>query len=94
MIITGQSYREILCSLVRRTLTEAIELDDPAPVVATELGAERLCAGPCREYWPADDEFFRATGGRLASVCRACSSTAATAERRQRRERAQERVTA
>jgi hypothetical protein len=38
----------------------------------TELGIERRC-GRCRQFWPADQEFFSLKKpGQLHSWCRAC----------------------
>ena len=33
---------------------------------------EKRC-GKCREYWPADTEFFYAQCGELSSYCRSCN---------------------
>lgn len=42
----------------------------------TELGIEKLCPR-CKEYWPADTEFFHLSSGKygdgLYTYCRACS---------------------
>lgn len=42
----------------------------------TELGIEKLCPR-CKEYWPADTEFFHLSSGNygdgLYTYCRACS---------------------
>ncbi|MNV89698.1 hypothetical protein D3C71_1840140 [compost metagenome] len=37
----------------------------------TELGREVQCAA-CKNFWPADGEFFFMDRGRLRSRCRAC----------------------
>ena len=40
-------------------------------VRTTDYGKERLCA-KCKEWWPADGEFFHTTpGGLLRSWCKA-----------------------
>lgn len=37
----------------------------------TELGVEAQCAR-CKEFWPADNEFFYMSKGRPHSWCKAC----------------------
>lgn len=41
------------------------------PTRRTELGLELRCAR-CREYWPADPEFFHKKGEGFHSYCRVC----------------------
>lgn len=43
------------------------------PRKITELGLELRCAR-CKEYWPADPEYFHKKGDGLHSYCRACVS--------------------
>lgn len=40
-------------------------------VVESELGTEIQCA-QCKDFWPADPEFFYFTKGRAHSWCKAC----------------------
>lgn len=39
--------------------------------IETELGKEVRCAS-CKNFWPADSEFFFLDRGRLRARCRAC----------------------
>lgn len=39
--------------------------------ISTELGREAQCAR-CKEFWPADGEFFFTSKGKLHSWCKAC----------------------
>jgi hypothetical protein len=41
--------------------------------IQTELGEEVQCT-KCREFWPADPEFFYFTNGKPHSWCKACYS--------------------
>lgn len=40
-------------------------------VITTELGEEARCA-KCRDFWPADGEFFHTIRGKPHSWCKAC----------------------
>lgn len=40
-------------------------------IIETDLGREQRCS-KCREYWPADTEFFHQLRDRLSSWCKAC----------------------
>lgn len=52
----------------------------------TPEGTEQRCSH-CREWWPADDEFFRPLTQRVrASWCRACENEVAAKNRQQKRE--------
>lgn len=39
----------------------------------TEIGDEVQCAR-CKDYWPADDEFFQMPKGRPHSYCKDCAN--------------------
>ncbi|HWH86333.1 MAG TPA: hypothetical protein VNV36_06130 [Pseudomonas sp.] len=59
----------------------------PPPKLRLEwYGVERYCVH-CREYWPADNEFFRvrADDGKFSSWCRACEYEARNNKRRVKR---------
>ncbi|NYT81392.1 hypothetical protein H0A70_07805 [Alcaligenaceae bacterium] len=46
----------------------------PRPRRTTEIGEEIQCA-KCKEFWPADDEFFFARPGGWRSWCKACCAS-------------------
>ena len=43
----------------------------PRPKIETELGTEILCSR-CKDFWPADGEFFYTARGKLHPWCKAC----------------------
>lgn len=45
----------------------------PKPRRETEIGPEAQCS-KCREWWPADTEFFGWNGGYMRGECNACRS--------------------
>lgn len=50
---------------------------DATRTIETEIGTEKYCVA-CREYWPADTEFFALQPNRkdrLSSRCLACIRT-------------------
>ncbi|WP_336726234.1 hypothetical protein [Achromobacter ruhlandii] len=43
----------------------------PRPKIETELGTEIQCSR-CKDFWPADGEFFYTARGKLHTWCKAC----------------------
>lgn len=52
--------------------------------IRTELGEEVKCA-KCKEFWPADLEFFYFSNGRPHSWCKACYRSDPKVEAKQQR---------
>lgn len=59
----------------------------------TELGEELQCA-QCREFWPADREFFYFNNGRAHSWCKACYASAPSTIAKKKRWLAKQRLSA
>jgi hypothetical protein len=56
--------------------------------VETELGTEIRCS-KCRDFFPADGEFFYSTNGMYSSWCKAChTESTSQVERNERRKAA------
>jgi hypothetical protein len=62
-----------------------LQIQRTRATIETELGTEAQCSR-CREFFPADREFFFASKGFIHSWCKACAndmpSMVAKAERR------------